>query len=105
MSPGQESSRTQSCLEHLRPGSERPLRLRTRQPSAITPVTYVPIDPGHANVADAAPRNSLELARRGRERLQRLGCRAFPTDPIPTTTIRARDRRAEWDCIVIRIRF
>src|SRR2546430_6254409 len=26
MSPGRETSRTQSCLEHLRPGSERPLR-------------------------------------------------------------------------------
>ncbi len=48
MSPGQETSRTQSCLKHLRPGSERPLRLRTRQPSAITPITYVPVGDARA---------------------------------------------------------
>jgi hypothetical protein len=30
MSPGRETSRTQGCLEHLRPGSERPLRLASR---------------------------------------------------------------------------
>jgi hypothetical protein len=38
-----ETSRTQSCLKHLRPGSARPLPLRTRQPSAITSITYVPV--------------------------------------------------------------
>src|SRR5919108_52773 len=29
MSPGQEKSRTQSCLKHSRPGSGSPLRLKT----------------------------------------------------------------------------
>src|SRR5712692_8484874 len=53
MLPGWETSRTQSCLKHLRPGSERPLRLRTRQPSAITPITYVPIGD---NPSTARPR-------------------------------------------------
>ncbi len=45
MSPGRETSRTQSCLEHLRPGSERPLRLiRARRPSAIAPIAQAGAD-------------------------------------------------------------
>src|SRR5439155_15777878 len=42
MSPGRETSRTQSCLKHLQTGSERPHRLRTRHPIATAPITGVP---------------------------------------------------------------
>src|SRR5438132_1117341 len=69
MSPGRETSRTQSCLKHLRPGSERPIRLvRTRHPSATAPITCVPV--GDARASAPAPfvwRSAAHFVDRGLE--------------------------------------